>query len=68
MTCSTANLPIDRSLETLPSEALKIGRNTSSLLAVSGRSQPMPMVPEKVFQRVGMERDSAPLVATKVGS
>ena len=55
-----------RSLDTLPSAKLKIGRSLSS--SVSLKSQPTPPVAEMLFQRVGMRRVCAPCVATKVGS
>ena len=55
-----------RSLATLPSEKLQIGRKANS--GVIGKSQPMPAVPLIEFQRAGSTRDSTPLLATKTGS
>ncbi|CFN82751.1 Uncharacterised protein [Bordetella pertussis] len=62
----TYQLAARRSLVTLPSATLKMGRSLSS--SVSGKSQPMPPVAETLFHLAGMRRESAPWVATKVGS
>jgi len=56
----------DASLSTWPREKLKIGRSTR--FVAIGKSQPIPPVPESVFQRTGRRRSSLPLEARKAGS
>jgi len=63
---SMKNLATFKSLTTLPTVKLKIGRMTQC--SDSGKSQPMPPVAETEFHRVGNDRSCVPSLTRKTGS